>query len=243
MTRRYLLVDDNRALAENLAEILRDTGADAEVANDGTDALARVKARRFDAVVTDMRMPVMNGARLVHQFRRVDPDLPPLVITAYTGEADLEDARREGLLAVLPKPVPVEELIGLLGRARRGGLVAVVEDDLQMADNLSEVLRQRGFTAVAAASLLETDRLDGLTPFAAIVDLSLPDARQGEVLAALRRRLPEMSLWAVTGHPELAQGLKPSHLFIKPFDTHRLLAALEAEWERRQGPLHAQRPS
>src|SRR5205823_596677 len=84
--RRYLLVDDNLAFAENLAEILRDGGAEVSVAGNGARALELARAGRFDALVTDMRMPVMSGATLVHEIRRVDPALPAIVVTAYTGE-------------------------------------------------------------------------------------------------------------------------------------------------------------
>ena len=87
--RRYLIVDDNLAFAENLAEIIRDSGAEAVVADGGLAAVALVAGQRFDALVTDMRMPVMGGARLVHEIRRVDPGLPTVVVTAYTGEDDL----------------------------------------------------------------------------------------------------------------------------------------------------------
>ena len=112
--KRYLVVDDNAAFAENLAEILRDAGAEVVVAEHGQNALALSGRTRFDALVTDMRMPAMSGARLVHEIRRIDPGLPAVVVTAYTGESDLLAARQEGLLAVLPKPVPVDKLLSLL---------------------------------------------------------------------------------------------------------------------------------
>ena len=100
--RRYLLVDDNLAFAENLAEILRDGGAEVNVAGSGTQALELARATKFDALVTDMRMPVMSGARLVHEIRRVDPGVPVIVVTAYTGENDLVAAREEGFSPCCP---------------------------------------------------------------------------------------------------------------------------------------------
>src|SRR5437764_2812824 len=163
--KKYLVVDDNRAFAENVAEILRDHGADVTIADGGPQALQLARRSQFDALVTDMRMPVMNGAQLVHQIRRVDPGLPAIVVTAYTGENDLLAAREEGLLAVLPKPVPIDRLVELLGAARRNGLVALIEDDPSLADNLAEALRDRGFSAVMAQSVAETDRLGGVRPF------------------------------------------------------------------------------
>jgi len=232
--RHILLVDDNRAFVENIAEILRDGGVEVSVAHDGREALALAKQTKFDLLVTDMRMPVMSGAVLVHEIRRVDPDLPAVVVTAYTGESDLADARSEGVLAVLPKPVPIPQLEALVQSARRGGLVALVEDDAQLADNLSEALRARGFTALTAASALEAERLGGVKPFLALVDLKLPDAPRGEILSRLRERLPGLPLIIVTGHPDsLPPGEQPGSMYTKPFDTAKLLAEVEQRHARK----------
>ncbi|HSD21184.1 MAG TPA: response regulator, partial [Anaeromyxobacter sp.] len=157
--RTYLIVDDNRDFAENLAEIVRDLGDDVVVASDGREAVARARERVFDALLTDMRMPFMGGAEVVHEIRRIDPGAPAMVITAHVGDDAIEAARREGLLAVLPKPVDVPRLLELLRVARRDGLVAVIEDDVRLSDNLCEALRGRGFAAVTASSVLETERL------------------------------------------------------------------------------------
>jgi two-component system, response regulator PdtaR len=232
--RHYLLLDDNRAFAENLAEILRDEGEAATVVTDGVEALARVKDTRFDALLTDMKMPGMSGATAVHHIRRVDPGLAAVVITAYPGENDLEAARREGLLAVLPKPVPLPPLMELLKVARRDGLVALVEDDPALADNLTELLRSRGFSCATARSVLEADRLSMVKPFAALVDLRLPGGPDGEALRRLKARYPEMPVFVTTAYPELAPLQDVAGIFSKPFDTEALLRTLEQAYAARR---------
>ncbi|XXF81602.1 response regulator [Myxococcaceae bacterium GXIMD 01537] len=233
--RRYLLLDDNREFAENVAEILRDAGNEALVAHDGEHALALARASRFDALLTDMRMPGMSGADAVHRIRRVDPGLAAVVITAYPKEDDLETARREGLLAVLPKPVPIPALIRLLEGARRDGLVVVLEDDADLCDNLSEVLRTRGFSCVAAHSVLDADSLGCVRPFAALVDLRMPGGPDGEALRRLRARHPTLPVFVITAYPDAASMEGAAGVFSKPFDTAALLAALEQ--------VHASAPS
>lgn len=225
--RHYLLLDDNRAFAENIAEILRDQGDAATVVTDGTEALLLAKTTRFDVLLTDMKMPGMSGAAAVHHIRQVDPGLAAVVITAYPGENDLEAARNEGLLAVLPKPVPLHSLIGLLSSARRDGLVALVEDDPALADNLSEVLRTRGFSCVTARSVMEADRLSMVKPFAALVDLRLPGGPDGEALRRLQERFPDLPVFVITAYPEVASARATAGVFHKPFDTAALVAALE----------------
>jgi CheY-like chemotaxis protein len=231
--RRYLIVDDNLDFAENLAEILRDRGDEVTVAGGGAAALALLRPGHFDAVLTDMRMPLMGGAEVVHEIRRLDPGLAALVITAHVGDDALEAARREGLLAVLPKPVPLARLLELLGGARRDGLVVVVEDDQKLSDNLCEVLRTRGFAAVTAASVLETDRLGPVEPFVALVDLRVPGGPDGEAMRRLGARFPGLPMIVMSALHDQAP-VPPRSFFRKPFDTGALLAAVER--------LHVVRP-
>ena len=237
MGRRYLIVDDNAAFAENLAEILQDEGAVVTVAASGAEALAVIAASSgaassFDALVTDMRMPIMSGARLVHEVRRIDADLPAIIVTAYTAEDDLLAARQEGLLAVLPKPAPIGHLIALLATARRRGLVALVDQDLAMADNLAEALRQRGFSAVSAHSVAEAGRLGGVRPFVALADLRVSDGHDGDALRLLIGRFPGMPVLVVTayGHGQPVPAGLPR--FSAPLDTAALLDKVEAIYER-----------
>jgi DNA-binding NtrC family response regulator len=228
--KRFLFVDDNFDFAENLAEILRDNGDHVAVAGGGAQALELVRSTRFDALVTDMRMPEMSGAVLVHEIRRVDPGLPAIIVTAYTGEDDLEAARKEGVLAVLPKPVPIRGLITMLKAARRNGLVALVEDDFALADNLAEALRDRGFSSVNAGSLFEAERLCGMRPFAALVDLRIRGAPDGAALALLFQRNPKLPILVMSAHEEALRQAAWPRAFAKPFDSGALLAAVEELW-------------
>ena len=227
--RHYLIVDDNRAFAENLGEIVRDLGDEVSVAENGEQALSLARDRRFDAIVTDMRMPFMGGAELVHHVRRIDPGVAAIVVTAYVRDGDLDAARREGLLATLPKPVPIGRLLELLGSARRDGLVVVVEDDASLSDNLCEALRSRGFAAVTAGSVLETERLGPVKPFCALVDLRVPGGPAGEAMRRLSVKYPGLPLLVVTGYHD-EPPVPHVGVFSKPFDTPALLDAVERQY-------------
>ncbi len=231
--RQYLLVDDNQAFVENLGEIIRDAGAEVAIAQSGAEALEQVRRIRFDAMLTDMRMPVMGGAELVHRVRKLDPGLPAIVATAYSGDEDLRIARDEGLLAVLQKPVPVEGLLELLERARRDGLVVLVEDDMALADNLTEALRERGFTAVSAHSIAETERFGGVKPFASMVDLCVPGGPDGEAMRRVARRFPGIPQLVMTAHDVARAPLEPISVYRKPFQTQALLEEVERLFKER----------
>ena len=223
--RRYLVVDDNLALAENLAEILRDQGAEAAVAPSGEEALAVLRETRFDALITDMRMPRIGGAELVREARRFDPGLPVIVVSAWTDAGELHLAEEAGLLAILPKPTPIAELLQKLAVARRDGVVVLIDEDRALVENLSEALRQRGFSVLAAHTLDQVAKLGG-APFAAVVNLRMHGGPDGAAILALRDRFPLMPVLVITGFPHaLAPMALPA--FVKPFDTGALLATLE----------------
>ncbi len=226
--RRYLIVDDNQQLGENLAEILNDLGDAATAVSSPSLALTTLANERFDALITDLQMPEFNGVELVRRARRLDPGLPAVVLTAYARSALVTAAEQEGLLGVLPKPLPVEQLLGLLRCARHGALVVVAEDDVSLNDNLTEVLRSKGLSVAVARSLAELDVLKGdLRPAAAIVDLKLPGGEPGESVAMVQRHFPEASVVVITAYPEMTGRRSAGRVFEKPFDTSALLSHLE----------------
>lgn len=230
MCRNYLLIDDNRDFVENVAEILRDTGASVQIAEDGASGLELVRTRRFDAVVTDMRMPGMSGAELLHQLREVDRGVPVILLSAFSQDAQLQDARREGLLAVLTKPHQMPRLIELLANARRDAALVLVEDDAALADNLSEALSARGLTVCTASNLREVDLL-GVEPFAALVDLRVPGGGFGESVDRVKSRFPGTPTLVISAFGDDSFGCL--ELFRKPFDTGALVERIEALYQEK----------
>ncbi len=231
--RSYLIVDDNRAMAENLVEIIQDAGDSAVLVESGEEALKLARTRHFDALVTDMRMPEMSGADLIRRLSEVDPALPVIVITAFTSDEHLSLARRFGLIAILPKPVPIGRLLELARTARRGGVVAIVEDDEALADNLSEALSAEGFATVLASSLGAAEHIGG-APFAAIVDLRLPGGPDGRSTALLRDRFPDLPLVVITGNSELPVPEDIEGFFPKPFQVGGIITVLDRLYAERR---------
>jgi two-component system, response regulator PdtaR len=227
VTRRYLLIDDNEAFAENLAEILRDSGARVDVAHNGAEALKLVCGTHYSALVTDMRMPGQNGAELLCELRKVDAGLPAVLLSAFSEDALLAIARREGLLAVLSKPQQIPRLLKVLEAARRDGAVLLVEDDVALADNLAEALAERGLTAVTAGSVKELGNISA-KPFAVRVDLKLPDAGFGQALHRVHERWPGIPTIVMTAFGREDHRLAgDAECFHKPFDTADLLGRIE----------------
>lgn len=126
--RKFLIVDDNVALAENLAEIIADADmGEVVLADSGVRALGLAAGTQFDALVSDVRMPDMSGLELCLRMRLVDPGLPAVLMTALSAGDESLSARQDGILCILPKPVPIACLLDLLSHAtRRDGAVEPV---------------------------------------------------------------------------------------------------------------------
>ena len=81
---RVLVVDDDRTQRALLRRFLTSDGYDIELAEDGAAALDIVQSTPIDVVVTDMRMPGMNGRELLRRLQELDASLPVIVMTAFT---------------------------------------------------------------------------------------------------------------------------------------------------------------
>lgn len=107
--RRILIIDDNLGLAENIAEILEMLGYLTEVAASAEEALSMVGPLPPDVVVTDYRLPGINGASLLRRLGGMGVRVNAVVISAFTDDGTIEDVRSAGA-AFLAKPVDLEAL-------------------------------------------------------------------------------------------------------------------------------------
>ena len=96
-----LVVDDNNALAEGIADVLDAKGYHVSVANDGFAALELVRKDPFDIVLVDIRMPGMNGVETYRGIKEVRPKIKAIMMTAYSVEDLVEEAIQEGVCKIL----------------------------------------------------------------------------------------------------------------------------------------------
>src|SRR5438094_10577019 len=115
---RVLIVDDDAALLQALPEALRLRMREVtvETADSAAAALDRLAARDYDAIVTDIKMPGMDGFALLAQIRTRQPDTPILMITGH-GEHDLMvHALSSGAYGCMQKPIDRDDLLPSLHR-------------------------------------------------------------------------------------------------------------------------------
>jgi DNA-binding NtrC family response regulator len=107
---RVLIVDDEPDMVENCARILRRAGHHCLTETDPGKALALVETERPDLVLTDVKMPGIDGMELLRRARSLDPALPVILVTAFATIESAVEAIKEGAFDYLPKNFSVEQL-------------------------------------------------------------------------------------------------------------------------------------
>jgi two-component system, NtrC family, response regulator HydG len=134
---RILVVDDEASARSGLEKLLRQNGYEVDCAADGAQALVVAGEHPPDVVVTDLRMPEVDGMQLLTKLREQDPDLPVIVATAFGDVSSAVAAMRAGAQDYLTKPIDIDALGVSIERAleRRQLLVE--------SENLRRQIRER----------------------------------------------------------------------------------------------------
>jgi len=112
-----LIVDDELHVRESLSRWFIEDGYEVETADSARGALALLGRRRFDVVITDIKMPGMDGLELLRRIREVDPGVSIILITAYASVSTAVEALKAGAYDYLVKPFDPEELSRVVEKA------------------------------------------------------------------------------------------------------------------------------
>ena len=119
MPKRILLVEDEEGLALLMGDSLTELGPDytIEVCRSGAEALARMASRKFNLVISDLRMPGIDGLALLSEVRRLYPDTRLILMTASSDRQVRAMARQLQVHQCIIKPFRVEELLAAVRKA------------------------------------------------------------------------------------------------------------------------------
>jgi len=109
MTKRVLLVDDERSIRESLSKILRAENYEVVLAENGQEAIEKHSAERIDLLILDINMPVKNGWATLEWLVEITPLLPVVIITGRSNQRAL--AETAGADALMEKPLDVPLLL------------------------------------------------------------------------------------------------------------------------------------
>ena len=111
---RILVVEDHAPTRMALGRLIRQAGAEVVTARDGEEGLGYLLTQRFDVLLTDLRMPVMDGFELVHHCLRLPDTHRPGRIIAISGEYEAGALQGQPVM-FLPKPFQLDKLLDMLG--------------------------------------------------------------------------------------------------------------------------------
>ena len=114
---RILVVDDEATIRDLLAKTLALAEYDVDLAPDGRSALERLRIIPYDLLITDLKMPGVDGLTVIREARRLKADIPVIIITGYSTEASAIEAVNLGVSGYLTKPFRVPRVLAAAAKA------------------------------------------------------------------------------------------------------------------------------
>ncbi len=111
MSINVLIIDDEKAIRDSLKFVLSEEGYSADTAVDGEEALQKIKNENYDIVITDIKMPKLDGMQIRCKAAEISPDSFFIVMTAYASVQTAIEALRRGAFDYLIKPIEFDDLI------------------------------------------------------------------------------------------------------------------------------------
>ncbi len=151
------VVDDDKSIRWVLEKALTKEGMSPRCFEDPTEVLAQLKNSHPDVIISDIRMQKMDGISLLEKLKQRVPDIPVIIMTAYSDLDRAVSAFREGAFEYLSKPFDVDEIIGLVNRALSERQQALMDTDVRDPNGVSGIIgsapaMQEVFRAIARLS-------------------------------------------------------------------------------------------
>ena len=122
---KVLLVDDEKEYLDILTERMRSRDFEVDKAQNGLEALEKISASTYDAIVLDMMMPGMDGIETLKRIRKDHPDMQVILLTGHATVQKGVDAIKLGALDFLEKPAEIETLTAKIKEAKDNRLLLV----------------------------------------------------------------------------------------------------------------------
>jgi len=225
---RVLVVDDEKAIREMLAEFLGMEGYDVKTAEDGIAAVSQLQQQDFDLVISDLKMPRMGGIALLDEIGKAAPSAVTVIMTGFGTVETAIDAMKRGAYDYVLKPFKLDEVVHVLKRGLEKQRMAAENMRLREAVSLYKV-------SEAIAASLSLDQVlvtvaDGcMHELGADLTSTWLDTGEGGLFERQYLRGPDMC------PPHIGEEVKLGHL-----DSDRILERLRADGQLlEQGPSGA----
>jgi len=200
---KVLVVDDDRRMARTICDILRIKGYEVIEANDGMEAVEKVKSDTPDCVLMDIKMPKLNGIETLETLYKLAPRLPVILTSAYATEEQIFEAKQHGAYAVLNKPINIQVFLSFLSVLRKEKSILIVDDDAVFCRTLKDILQSRGYKVETE---IDPDKviidMEHEYKLVVLLDLKLGNKDGTDVLKDIRAKYPTKPVILITGYGE-----------------------------------------
>ena len=117
---KILVVDDNKYIRFSLSSLLKKSGYEPLTVEDGFRALREVKQRKPSLVILDMKLPGLDGMNILEEIKKINPNLPVIMLTAYENLKTAMHAQKLGAYDFINKPFDNDEIIRKIKQATEG---------------------------------------------------------------------------------------------------------------------------
>lgn len=145
---KILIVDDEKNIREGLADALEMEGYSTAICANGKEALALLSRGDIDLVITDLRMPIMSGEKLLSHITSTMPAIPVIILTGHGSIDSAVEAMKHGAYNFLTKPLNLDQLVMIVKRALEGRELSLKANQLQ-----KEVEKSRYTSSIIGQSL------------------------------------------------------------------------------------------
>jgi len=114
---KILIIDDNESLRYTLESVLEENGFASKSVEDGLKAIEEVRSKQYDLVICDMKMPKMDGMQILAEVKKIDPEIPFIILTAFGDIKNAVEAMKQGASDYLTKPFDNDGMILTLRKA------------------------------------------------------------------------------------------------------------------------------
>jgi len=112
--KRILVIEDDEEMRALLRDVIEEEGFQTASVNNGSEAFRKLAKESFDLIITDVRMPGLTGLEILPGIKKLQPDAPIIVITAFGSEEIQQKALGRGANAYLEKPIHFDKLRTLI---------------------------------------------------------------------------------------------------------------------------------
>lgn len=245
---KVLLIEDDENARKQLIKVIQKEGFEVVMAKDGKQGLESYDTEKPDIVITDLKMPNIDGMEVMHTVKRLTPHVPVIIITAFGEIDDSIAALREGVLDYLKKPLDINELLLALGRAKEKVLEAkntfpypailLAEDDDSTGERLTRVLQKEKWNLFwvkdgeEALRVFQHQKID-----IALLDIKMPKKDGLQTLHEMKAISTDFEAIILTGYGDESNAVQAlrdgAHNFIrKPIELDELIVSIEKALEK-----------